>query len=143
MHIIDFTTIIHNAWLDYDPSRKIKSVEDISAKVSTNHVYKITFDNSRFIIAKLSYFGRHEHFVEDHTIINVMSNNLPVRYENFLSRSLMKGNQLFVHRFQNGIVDAWVVFYRPIRIKTKMPKRMVKKIDIYAEIENFDLKKYL
>jgi hypothetical protein len=92
--------------------------------VSTNHVYKIQLKDGETIIAKLSYFGKFEHFVEDHTIINVLSNNLPVRYENFLSRALMKGNQLFVHRFQNDIIDAWVVFYRPIRIKNSMPKRL-------------------
>ena len=39
----------------------------------------------------------------------------------------MKGNQLFVHRFQNDIVDAWIVFYRPIRIKNRMPKRLENK----------------
>lgn len=108
----------------YDSTRTISRISDISAMVSTNHVYKVRLEDGNNVIAKLSYFGKFEHFVEDHTIINVMSNNLPVRYENFLSRSLIKGNQLFVHRFQNGIVDAWVVFYRPIRIKTKMPKRL-------------------
>ena len=108
----------------YDSTRPIRRISDISAMVSTNHVYKIQLKDGETIIAKLSYFGKFEHFVEDHTIINVMSNNLPVQYENFLSRALMKGNQLFVHRFQNDIVDAWVVFYRPIRIKNRMPKRL-------------------
>jgi hypothetical protein len=108
----------------YDSTRPIRRISDISAMVSTNHVYKIQLKDGETIIAKLSYFGKFEHFVEDHTIINIMSNNLPVQYENFLSRALMKGNQLFVHRFQNDIVDAWVVFYRPIRIKNRMPKRL-------------------
>lgn len=108
----------------YDSTRSIRKISDISAMVSTNHVYRVQLKDGETIIAKLSYFGKFEHFVEDHTIINVMSNNLPVQYENFLSRALMKGNQLFVHRFQNDIVDAWVVFYRPIRIKNRMPKRL-------------------
>ncbi|MFT5833971.1 MAG: hypothetical protein ACI97N_001601, partial [Cognaticolwellia sp.] len=115
------------AWMAYDSTRPIRRISDISAMVSTNHVYKIQLKDGETIIAKLSYFGKFEHFVEDHTIINVMSNNLPVRYENFLSRALMKGNQLFVHRFQNDIVDAWIVFYRPIRIKNRMPKRLENK----------------
>lgn len=121
---MDFITIIRYAWLAYDSTRSIRRISDISAMVSTNHVYKIQLKDGETIIAKLSYFGKFEHFVEDHTIINVLSNNLPVRYENFLSRALMKGNQLFVHRFQNDIIDAWVVFYRPIRIKNSMPKRL-------------------
>ena len=124
MYRIDFLQIVKLAWQNYDASRTIRSVDDISAKVSTNHVYKITFKDKGFIIAKLSYFGRHEHFVEDHTIINSLSNNLPHPYENFLSRSLMKGNQLYVYRYQDALIDAWVVFYRPIKIKKRLPKRL-------------------
>ena len=124
---MDFLTIIRYAWLAYDSTRPIKRISDISAMVSTNHVYKIRLEDGNNIIAKPSYFGKYEHFVEDHTIINVLSNNLPVRYENFLSRSLMKGNQLFFHRFQNDIIDAWVVFFRPIKIKKSLPKRLEQK----------------
>lgn len=121
---IDFITIIRYAWMDYDASRKIKSIRDISAMVSTNHVYKIVFEDHSSIIAKLSYFGKFEHFVEDHTTINVLANNLSEPFDNFLSRSLIKGNQLFVHRFKNELIDAWVVFYRPIKIKKRLPRRL-------------------
>lgn len=124
MHQINFLNIVKLAWYAYDESRKIQSIEDISAKVSTNHVYRITFEGKLSIIGKLSYFGRHEHFVEDHTIINSLSNNLPSPYENFLSRSLIKGNELFVHRYVDTIIDAWVVFYRPIKIKHRLPRRL-------------------
>ena len=124
MHHIDFLTIVRYAWLAYDSSRSIKTISDISAQVSTNHVYKIVFTDKSFVIAKLSYFGTFEHFVEDHTIINIMANNLPSPFENFLARSLMKGTQLFIHRFTNDLIDAWVVFYNPIKIKAKMPRRL-------------------
>lgn len=124
MHFIDFTTIVKYAWMAYDSSRAIKSISDISAKVSTNHVYKVVFTNGSFVIAKLSYFGRFEHFVEDHTIINVLANNLPDPFENFLARSLIQGNQLFVHRFKNNLIDAWVVFYKPVKINKKLPRRL-------------------
>ena len=87
MAFLDFTHIVEAAWANYDDSRQLKKIEDISAKVSTNHVYKVTLEDRTFVIAKLSYFGQYEHFVEDHSIINSMSNNLPAPYENFLSRS--------------------------------------------------------
>lgn len=139
MHLTDFTTIIRNAWLDYDPSRIIESVADISAMVSTNHVYKITFPDQRFIIAKLSYFGKFEHFVEDHTIINSLSNNLMFPYASFLSRALMKGDKLFVYRYQSELIDAWVVFYRPVTVRTLLPRRLderqIKKLG--AELARF------
>ena len=124
MSFLDFTTIIKQAWEDYDASRKTVSVEDISARVSTNHVYKVVINDGSFVIAKLSYFGKFEHFVEDHTIINVLNNNLPWPFDNFLARSLMKGKELFVHRFRNEQIDVWVAFYLPMRIAQKLPKRL-------------------
>lgn len=124
MPFIDFTAIVKEAWQAYDSTREIARIVDISAKVSTNHVYRVTFADGNFIIAKLSYFGEYEHFMEDHSIIDTLSNNLPAPFENFLARSLAKGKQLFVYRFQNKILDAWVVFYRPIAIKKRLPKRL-------------------
>ena len=121
---IDFTTIVKEAWNAYDNTREIIRVVDISAKVSTNHVYRVTFSDLSFIIAKLSYFGQFEHFVEDHSIIDTLSNNLPAPFENFLARSLAKGKHLFVYRYQNDVLDAWVVFYRPIQIKKRLPRRL-------------------
>ncbi len=126
MAFIDFNTIIKEAWNEFDSTREIDHIVDISAKVSTNHVYKIALKDQNYIVAKLSYFGKFEHFVEDHSIINTLSNNLPSPFENFLARSLMKGDRLFVHRFKSEIIDAWVVFYRPIHIKNKLPKRLNK-----------------
>lgn len=121
---IDFTAIVKEAWLAYDSTREIARIVDISAKVSTNHVYRVTFADGNFIIAKLSYFGEYEHFAEDHSIIDTLSNNLPAPFENFLARSLAKGNNLFVYRYQNDVLDTWVVFYRPIAIKKRSPKRL-------------------
>ncbi len=124
MSFIDFNDIVREAWQSYDSSREIARIQDISARVSTNHVYQITLRDHNLIVAKLSYFGKYEHFVEDHSIINSLSNNLPSPFENFLARSLMKGNELFVYRYQAEIIDIWVVFYRPIRIQKKLPKRL-------------------
>lgn len=121
--IIDFTEIVREAWTAYDPSREIKSIEDISAKVSTNHVYRVWFDDEGSIIAKLSYFGRYDHFVEDHTIINALANNLPEPFENFLARSLTKHGHLYVHRYSDSALDAWVVFYNPIKVDRKPSKK--------------------
>jgi len=53
MHQINFLDIVAAAWAAYDPSRPIQRLEDISAKVSTNHVYKISLAEEQFIIGKL------------------------------------------------------------------------------------------
>ncbi len=121
---IDFNGIVREAVEYYDNSKVISAITDISAKVSTNYVYRIKFTDGNIIIAKLSYFGKFEHFVEDHSIINSLANNLPAPFENVLARSLIKGNSLYVHRHQSSLIDAWVVFYRPMRVKKKLPKRL-------------------
>ncbi len=124
MSHIDFTTVIQQAWAAYDNTRNIIRITDISAKVSTNHVYRVTFSDNNFIIAKLSYYGTFDNFLEDHSIIDTLSNNLPAPFENFLARSLAKGKYLFVYHYKNDIIDTWVVFYRPIAIKKKLPRRL-------------------
>ena len=71
-----YTEIVKAAWKGYDASRKIMTIEDISPMVSTNHVYKVTFIDEDFIIAKLSTFGQYEHFKEDHRIIHSLTTRL-------------------------------------------------------------------
>ena len=124
---INFNAIVREAVESYDESKEIVSIMDISAQVSTNHVYRIKFNDDNIIIAKLSYFGKFEHFVEDHSIINSLANNLPSPFENVLARSLIKGDSLFVHRHKTQLIDAWVVFYRPMNVRRKLPKRLNEK----------------
>lgn len=119
-----FHEIVEKAWQEYDESRKIHRITDISARVSTNHVYRIKLKDKATVIAKLSFFGQHEHFVEDHTIINTLSNNLDPPFDNVLATSLMKKGRLFVHRHTDTTQDVWVVFYRPIEVKKKLPRRL-------------------
>ena len=116
--------IITRAWEGYDASKKIKSIEDISAMVLTNRVFKVTFEDDDIVIAKLSYFGKYEYFKEDHRIIHSLCNNLLYPFENVLSKSLLKNNRVYIYRHKHGKVDAWVVFYNPTRIDQRMPRRL-------------------
>ncbi|MBL4677241.1 MAG: hypothetical protein JKY70_13705 [Mucilaginibacter sp.] len=129
---MDFHLIIQSAWEGYDKSKIIRSIDDISAMVSTNHVYRITFDDDDIVIAKLSFFGKFEHFKEDHRIIQALSNNLLYPFENLLSKSLLKNNRVYIYRYKNGKDDAWVVFYNPTRMAERLPRRldneMIKKL---------------
>ncbi|MBN1118283.1 MAG: hypothetical protein JXA77_13825 [Bacteroidales bacterium] len=121
---LDFFTVIREAWASYDGSMKIKAIFDVSAQVSTNHVFKVTFEARNPVFAKLSYYGKYEHFHEDHIIINNLANNLEAPYDNFLARSLVKKNDVFIYRYMDDGTEAWVIFYNPIRIKKKMPRRL-------------------
>lgn len=124
MRIIDYPTIIKRAWAGFDESATILSVEDISARVSTNHVFRVTFADGGHIIAKLSYFGTYAHFVEDHQIIHALANNLLYPFENVLAKSLVRDGHVYTYRFREGMVDAWVIFYNPIRIQQRLPRRL-------------------
>jgi len=124
MNIINYRAIIEEGWTNYNPKRKIQTIEDMSANVSTNKVYRIRFEDDSYIMVKLSNFGRFENFKEDHNIINVMANNLEKPYDLFLSSSLMKGNQIYFYKYEDEFTDVWMVFYRAVRIKNKLPKRL-------------------
>ena len=126
MHILDCAEIISKAWDAYGSPKQIKTVADVSAKVSTNYVFKIIFTDSSFLLTKLSFFGKYEIFCEDHKIINSLANTLPEPYTQFLAQSLMKDNELFTFRYTEGIVDVWVVFYYAVEIKEKLPRRLEK-----------------
>lgn len=124
MQQLDHTHIIQEAWQKYDNSRPIQSVTDISAKVSTNHVYRVKLEGDEdMVIAKLSFFGKYEYFQKDHAIINALANNLPAPFQNFLARSLMKSNEVYTFRYTSDHKDVWVVFYNPIEIAKKPPRR--------------------
>ncbi|GAB3687674.1 hypothetical protein GCM10027592_01540 [Spirosoma flavus] len=124
MRLVDYQTIIKKAWAEFDNSIQIHTIEDISARVSTNHVFRVRFEDGDHIIAKLSYFGKHEHFLEDHRIIHALANNLLYPFENVLAKSLIRDGQVFTYRYKDAFIDAWVVFYNPIRIQQKLPRRL-------------------
>jgi hypothetical protein len=121
---MDYSVIVKKAWEGYDASKSIKNIEDISAMVSTNRVFRVTFDDDDIIIAKLSYFGKYEYFKEDHRIIHSLSNNLLYPFENVLAKSLLKNNRVYIYHYKHGKNDAWVVFYNPTRIMERMPRRL-------------------
>lgn len=121
---MDYNNIIKKAWEGYDASKTISKIEDISAMVSTNHVFRITFDDDDIIIAKLSNFGKYEYFKEDHRIIHSLSNNLLYPFENLLAKSLLKNNRVYVYRHKQAGEEAWVVFYNPTRIMDRLPRRL-------------------
>ncbi|RYZ98145.1 MAG: hypothetical protein EOP47_20030 [Sphingobacteriaceae bacterium] len=121
---MDYSIIIKKAWEGYDASKTIKTIEDISAMVSTNHVYRVTFDDDDIVIAKLSNFGKYEHFKEDHRLIHSLSNNLLYPFENLLAKSLLKNNRVYIYHYKYRKIDAWVVFYNPTRIMDRLPRQL-------------------
>ncbi|MCW3116384.1 MAG: hypothetical protein JWM28_466 [Chitinophagaceae bacterium] len=125
--MIDSSEIIKKAWEGYDPTKIISKIKDISVRVSTNYVFHILFEDGDIIIAKLSYFGKYEHFKEDHRIIHSLSNNLLYPFDDLLAKSLLKNNRVYTYRYKYKKTDAWVVFYNPVRVMERMPRRLDEK----------------
>lgn len=124
----DYDQIIKFAWKEFDRDRhEIKGVYDVSAHVSTNQVYKVSFYNREPVFAKLSDYGNFDDFREDHIIINNLANNLESSYQNFLAKALVKKNDLFIYRYHQEFNSAWVIFYNPIKTKYKLPRRLEEK----------------
>ena len=124
----DYAKIIKFAWQEFDNNRhQIRGIYDVSAHVSTNQVYKISFYQRDPIFAKISDYGNFEDFREDHIIINNLANNLELPYQNFLAKALIKKNELFIYRYHQEENSAWVIFYNPIRMKHLMPRRLEEK----------------
>lgn len=124
---MDYNQIIRQAWAEFDERHKVKGIYDVSAHVSTNQVYKVSFYDREPVFAKLSDYGKFENFREDHIIINNLANNLEEPYENFLARSLVKRNELFIYRYYERNHCAWVIFYNPIKVNQRLPKRLGEK----------------
>ncbi|MGI9542232.1 MAG: hypothetical protein ACR2MX_03175 [Cyclobacteriaceae bacterium] len=124
MRFVDYNTIIKEAWRGYDDALQIETVTDISVRVSTNYVFKVTFSNRPTVFAKLSYFGTYELFKEDHSLINRLSQCLEPPYEDFLARSLTKDDGVYTYHYNDQQLDAWVVFYRQVEIKKMLPKKL-------------------
>ncbi|MBS1562901.1 MAG: hypothetical protein JST39_00875, partial [Bacteroidetes bacterium] len=61
---------------------------------------------------------------EDHRIIHTLSNNLLYPFENVLAKSLLRNNRVYTYRYKKGKTDAWVVFYNPVRVVQRMPRRL-------------------
>jgi len=127
MQKTDYIDIIKHAWREFDDRHEIRGVYDVSMYVSTNQVYKISFYKREPVFAKLSDYGRFDDFREDHIIINNLANNLEAPYQMFLAQSLVKKNELFIYRYHQEKSSAWVVFYNPIQIRNKLPRRLEEK----------------
>jgi len=116
--------IVKHAWKEFDDRHEIRGVYDVSMYVSTNQVYKISFYEREPVFAKLSDYGKYDDFRDDHIIINNLANNLEHPYQMFLAQSLVKKNELFIYRYHQEKNSAWVIFYNPIQIRNKLPRRL-------------------
>ena len=111
--------VIDVAWADYGDDRAITRVDELSAMVSTNRVYRLTFGDSTTVIAKSSSYGSFFLFAEDHERLH--RTNLLLhggRFEHFMADVLTRDGTPYL--WYDG--EMWVVFYGEVEVRDRLPK---------------------
>lgn len=111
--------IVYAAWREYGDPRKITGIVEVSARVSTNQVFRIELEDRSTLIAKISSDGLYYLFREDHDRIDLLHRLLAGGpYEKFLAASLHKNGQLFIYHDEY----VWAIFYHDIAKKQYLPR---------------------
>jgi hypothetical protein len=116
---IAFPELVSSGWAAYGDRRGITSIREVSANVSTNHVYLVQLEDMSEVVAKTSSYGSYVHFRQDHRIIQQWIRRLGgTRFRKFLAACLEKDGEVFTHRDGNF----WVVFYEKAPFYDFLPK---------------------
>jgi len=111
--------ILYEAWDNYPDERRIRSVEEASANVSTNQVFRLHLSDGGTIIAKVSSYASYFLFREDHDRIHLWNQLLQrTRYKNFLADALTVDDR--VYTYYDG--SAWAIFYNDIQFQQSLPR---------------------
>lgn len=115
----DIPDILLAAWDAYADGLELTSIEEISASVSTNRVYRLILSDKKELIAKVSSYGSFVHFRQDHERINQWAGLLRYgRYRKFLAGVVERDGKIFT--FKQG--HRWVVFYHKVDFYDFLPR---------------------
>ena len=106
--------VITTAWADYGDPRQVTDIEELSAMVSTNRVYRLALDDGSHVIAKSSNYGSFFLFAEDHERlhrVNQLLHGGP--FEAFLANVLTTDGRPYL--WYDG--EMWAVFYEEVTVK--------------------------
>ena len=102
-------TAISAAWAAFGDRRSIVAVDEVSANVSTNRVYRLHLDDGASVVGKVSSYGSYFLFYEDHDRLN--------RCARLLEGTRFSGMLAEVWRCADGRIftwydqKMWAVFY--------------------------------
>jgi len=109
---------VATAWSEYDATRTIDHLVEVSAHVSTNRVFRVVFDDSSHIVAKISSYGSYFLFAEDHDRLFTSAQLLRgTRWEGFLAEVLPRNGHAYT--WYDGTY--WVAFYTDVERAKQLP----------------------
>ena len=112
-------TAISAAWAAYGDPRSLVRVDEVSANVSTNRVYRLHLDDGFSLIGKVSSYGSYFLFYEDHDRLSRCAELLNgTRFQGMLADIWRKDGRLFTWYDQR----MWAVFYDDVPRKDGLPR---------------------
>lgn len=121
--IVDPVAVVHEAWVGLGDARLLTNVHEISANVSTNHVYRLTLGDGSSVVCKVTSYGSYFLFAEDHDRLSRCSKSLATnpetqRWAPFLANVLEKNGRPYT--WYDG--SMWAVFYQDVPRADSLPK---------------------
>jgi hypothetical protein len=107
------------AWLAFGDNRQIVRVDEVSANVSTNRVYRLHLDDGSTLISKVSSYGSYFLFVEDHEQLHRCASLLrSTRFDGLLADVWLRDGRVFTWYDQS----MWAVFYDDVPRRDTLPR---------------------
>jgi hypothetical protein len=110
---------VYAAWDEYHDQRTIVGLDEVSANVSTNRVYRVHLDDQSTLVCKVSSYGSYFLFVEDHEQLNRCSKLLhSTRFAGMLADIWSRDGRIFTWYDQH----MWAVFYDDAPRRDSLPR---------------------
>ena len=119
----DAEHVVREAWRDFasqaHDSRRVAALQEVSAHVSTNRVFRVEFDDATSVVAKVSSYGSYFLFAEDHDRLARCSALLRHgRFAGFLAEVLCVDKRAYT--WYDG--RCWCAFYGEVERAESMPR---------------------
>lgn len=112
--------LVVRAWAALGERRQIRHIDQISAPVSTNHVYRVALDDGHEVIGKTSSYGSYVHFRQDHQLIQQWRRLLGgTRFSRFLA-GVVESEPGETFTFRLG--PRWATFYEKAPFYDFLPR---------------------
>lgn len=112
-------TAIAAAWAAYGDPRHLVRVDEVSADVSTNRVYRLHLDDGATLVGKVSSYGSYFLFYEDHDRLSRCAAHLQgTRFKGMLADVWRKDGRIFTWYDQR----MWAVFYDDVPRRDTLPR---------------------
>ncbi len=111
--------VVAAAWRDYGDPRAIVRIDELSAMVSTNRVYRLELADATGVIVKSSNYGSFFLFAEDHERLHLANRLLDGGpYGRFLADAYTRDGKPYI--WYDG--EMWAIFYEEIEARERLPR---------------------